>query len=195
MISPAPPGSSRSAAPAARSTSPSSRPPRARASRARIAGWRQRLSAHIRERLGGGGEGGIAAALATGDQCGIPEADAEAMRRSGLAHLLSVSGLHLTAVVGAVMLLTLKLLALSPALALRFRLDPDRRRRRRAGRHRLYLADRRRGADRPLLHRRLARPRRHRARPRGAHACAWSRSARWSCCCSGPRACPARASR
>ena len=69
-----------------------------------------------------GAEGGIAAALATGDQYGIPEADAEAMRRSGLAHLLSVSGLHLTAVVGAVMLLTLKLLALSPALALRFRL-------------------------------------------------------------------------
>lgn len=89
---------------------------------ARIAGWRQRLSAHIRTRLGDSGEAGIAAALATGDQYGIPEADADAMRRSGLAHLLSVSGLHLTAVVGAVMLLTLKLLALSPALALRFRL-------------------------------------------------------------------------
>jgi len=88
---------------------------------ARIAGARQRLSAHIRARLGGA-EGGIAAALATGDQYGIPDADAEAMRRSGLAHLLSVSGLHLTAVVGAVMLLTLKLLALSPMLALRFRL-------------------------------------------------------------------------
>ncbi|HYD12016.1 MAG TPA: ComEC/Rec2 family competence protein [Allosphingosinicella sp.] len=89
---------------------------------ARIATWRQRLSAHIRTTLGDGAEGGIAAALATGDQFGIPEADAEAMRRSGLAHLLSVSGLHLTAVVGAVMLLTLKLLALSPLLALRFRL-------------------------------------------------------------------------
>ena len=89
--------------------------------RARLADWRQRLSAHIRSRLPGG-EGGIAASLATGDQLGIPEADAEAMRRSGLAHLLSVSGLHLTAVVGAVMLLTLKLLALSPMLALRFRL-------------------------------------------------------------------------
>ncbi|WP_129792781.1 ComEC/Rec2 family competence protein [Sphingosinicella sp. CPCC 101087] len=89
---------------------------------ARIADWRRRLAAHIRERLGGGPEGGIAAALATGDQHGIPEADAEAMRRSGLAHLLSVSGLHLTAVVGAVMLMTLKLLALSPALALRCRL-------------------------------------------------------------------------
>jgi len=44
------------------------------------------------------------------------------MRRSGLAHLLSVSGLHLTAAVGAVMLLTLRLLALSPTLALRYRL-------------------------------------------------------------------------
>ncbi|HYD38146.1 MAG TPA: ComEC/Rec2 family competence protein, partial [Allosphingosinicella sp.] len=89
--------------------------------RARLAGARQDLADHIRARLPGAA-GGIAAALATGDQGGIPEADAEAMRRSGLAHLLSVSGLHLTAVVGAVMLLTLKLLALSPWLALRFRL-------------------------------------------------------------------------
>ncbi|MEA3046133.1 MAG: competence protein ComEC [Sphingomonadales bacterium] len=97
------------------------RPPSSQSLSARIAGWRARLSAHIRSRLGGA-EGGIAAALATGDQFGIPDADAEAMRRSGLAHLLSVSGLHLTAVVGAVMLLTLKLLALSPMLALRWRL-------------------------------------------------------------------------
>ena len=97
-------------------------PPLSQGWRARIADWRQRLAAHIRERLGGGGEGGIASALATGDQYGISEEDADAMRRSGLAHLLSVSGLHLTAVVGAVMLLTLKLLALSPILALRLRL-------------------------------------------------------------------------
>ncbi|MGZ8298086.1 MAG: ComEC/Rec2 family competence protein [Allosphingosinicella sp.] len=96
-------------------------PPTDRGWRARLADMRQRLADHIRSRLPGGA-GGIAAALATGDQGGIPEADAEAMRRSGLAHLLSVSGLHLTAVVGAVMLLTLKLLALSPKLALRFRL-------------------------------------------------------------------------
>ncbi len=80
--------------------------------------WRDRLSGHIQDRLGGG-EGGIAAALAAGDQGAIPEDDAEAMRRSGLAHLLSVSGLHLSAAVGAAMLLTLRLLALSPALALR----------------------------------------------------------------------------
>lgn len=96
-------------------------PAREQGWRARLADARQRLADHVRDRLPGA-SGGIAAALATGDQGGIPEADAEAMRRSGLAHLLSVSGLHLTAVVGAVMLLTLKLLALSPALALRFRL-------------------------------------------------------------------------
>jgi competence protein ComEC len=97
-------------------------PPSEQNWRVRLSDWRQRLAAHIRGSLGGSAEGGIAASLATGDQHGIPEEDAEAMRRSGLAHLLSVSGLHLTAVVGAVMLLTLKLLALSPALALRIRL-------------------------------------------------------------------------
>jgi len=86
-----------------------------------VARARQALGQHILAHLGGS-EGTIAVALANGDQAGIPQADNDAMRRSGLAHLLSVSGLHLTALVGAVMLLTLKLLALSPALALRFRL-------------------------------------------------------------------------
>ena len=86
--------------------------------RGMLARWRSRLATHIQERLPGG-QGGIAAALAAGDQGAIPEADAEAMRRSGLAHLLSVSGLHLTATVGMAMVLTLRLLALSPALALR----------------------------------------------------------------------------
>ena len=66
--------------------------------------------------------GSIATALATGDQNAVAEEDAEAMRRSGLAHLLSVSGLHIAAVIGAAMLLTLKLLALSERLALRFNL-------------------------------------------------------------------------
>ena len=82
---------------------------------------RGRLGSHIRERLPGN-SGGIATALATGDQNAVGEADAEAMRRSGLTHLLSVSGLHIAAVVGAAMLLTLKLLALSQRLALRVNL-------------------------------------------------------------------------
>ncbi len=89
--------------------------------RAAGADLRASLSAHIQSRLEGSA-GGIASALATGDQGAIAEADVEAMQRSGLAHLLSVSGLHVTAVTAAAMLLVLKLLALSPALALRWRL-------------------------------------------------------------------------
>jgi competence protein ComEC len=84
-------------------------------------GLRQRLSRHI-QASAPGGAGAIAAALATGDQGAIPEGDADAMRRSGLAHLLSVSGLHISAVVAATMFVVLRLLALSPWLALRFQL-------------------------------------------------------------------------
>lgn len=84
-------------------------------------GLRARLSAHIQAQAPGS-PGAIAAALATGDQGAIALDDAEAMRRAGLAHLLSVSGLHITAVVGATMLIVLRLLALSPWLALRVRL-------------------------------------------------------------------------
>ena len=84
---------------------------------------RQALSRHIQAQLAADpGPAGIAAALATGDQGALPEADTTAMRRSGLAHLLSVSGLHITAAVGAVMLLVLRLLALVPYAALRWRL-------------------------------------------------------------------------
>lgn len=82
---------------------------------------RNRLGEHIRGSLDSS-PGSIASALATGDQGGVSEEDADAMRRSGLAHLLSVSGLHIAAVIGAAMLLTLKLLALSERLALRFNL-------------------------------------------------------------------------
>lgn len=84
-------------------------------------GLRARLSAHIQAQSPGS-PGAIAAALATGDQGAIALDDAEAMRRAGLAHLLSVSGLHITAVVGATMLIVLRLLALSPWLALHARL-------------------------------------------------------------------------
>lgn len=82
------------------------------------ASLRDRISAHVRSRLGGSA-GGIAAAFATGDRGGIAPEDEESMRASGLTHLLSISGLHITAVVGAAMFLTLRVLALSPWLALR----------------------------------------------------------------------------
>jgi competence protein ComEC len=85
-------------------------------------GLRARLTSHIQEATGGGSVGGIAASLVTGDTGGITQADNDAMRRSGLAHLLSVSGLHISAAVGAVMLIVTRLLALIPWVALRWRI-------------------------------------------------------------------------
>jgi competence protein ComEC len=82
-------------------------------------GLRDRLSAHVRAQIGGSA-GGIASAFASGDRGGIAPEDEDAMRASGLTHLLSISGLHVTAVVAAAMFLALRLLALSPYLALRW---------------------------------------------------------------------------
>ncbi len=86
-----------------------------------MTGVRAKLADHVRTQVGGGA-GAIAATLATGDRGAISDEDAEAMRRSGLAHLLSISGLHVTAVVGAVYLFVLRFLALFPPLALRWKL-------------------------------------------------------------------------
>jgi len=79
------------------------------------------LSRHVRDRLGGS-PGAIAAAFASGDRGAIASADEEAMRDAGLTHLLSISGLHVSAVVAAAYVLAIRLLALWPWLALRVRL-------------------------------------------------------------------------
>lgn len=80
---------------------------------------RGRLTVHVQSRVQGKGEGGIAATLITGDQGGIPDDIAQALRDSGLAHLLSISGLHVSAVVGFAMLATRWILALSMVMATR----------------------------------------------------------------------------
>ena len=79
---------------------------------------RARLTGHVLDSMPPG-SGAIGAALVTGDQGHIADADAQAMRDSGLAHLLSISGLHVTAVVGFIFLFVSRLLALIPFLALR----------------------------------------------------------------------------
>lgn len=81
----------------------------------------RRLSDHVRSRLDGSA-GTIAAALASGDRGAIAEADEAAMRDAGLAHLLSISGLHVSAVIAAAYVIALKLLGLWPWFALRVRL-------------------------------------------------------------------------
>ncbi len=63
--------------------------------------------------------GGFAAALVTGDQAWVPDQMVQSMRDSGLAHILSISGVHM-AIVGGFVFFSLRLvLASIPWLALR----------------------------------------------------------------------------
>ena len=86
-----------------------------------IAVLQRALAEHVRSRVAGS-PGAIAAAFASGDRGGITEEDAAAMRDAGLTHLLSISGLHVSAVIAAAYFAVLRVLALWPALALRVRL-------------------------------------------------------------------------
>lgn len=79
---------------------------------------RDRVAQRIRDRIGGA-EGEIAAALIVGTRGGIPEAVNEALRRTGLAHVLSISGLHMALVAATVMGTVRALLALFPGFAAR----------------------------------------------------------------------------
>lgn len=63
--------------------------------------------------------GGLAAAMVTGHQAAIPEAQIEDMRGSGLAHLISISGLHMAIVGGFVFAAVRFGVAAWPWLALR----------------------------------------------------------------------------
>ncbi len=79
---------------------------------------RNTLAAHIEAAMDAE-TGPVGSALLVGTRGGITEADAAALRNSGMAHLLSVSGLHVTAIVGATYIMLAGLLALWPRLALR----------------------------------------------------------------------------
>ncbi len=85
---------------------------------ARINRLREGIGAHLRSVIGGE-EGGVAAALVTGDRSGIAQQTTEALRASNLAHLLAISGLHMGLVTAFVFGMVRFGLALVPPLALR----------------------------------------------------------------------------
>ncbi len=87
--------------------------------RLQLAAMRADLSAAIVAAAPGRG-GAIAAALVTGDRSSIDKATNDALRDSGLGHLLSVSGIHMGVVGGLVFALLLWTLSLVPPIALRF---------------------------------------------------------------------------
>jgi ComEC/Rec2-related protein len=81
-----------------------------------IDAMRSALTAHIRS-IVPGETGAVVAALVTGVRGAVIEADNEALRRSGLAHIMSISGLHLALAAG-VLIAAIRLgLALLPQIA------------------------------------------------------------------------------
>ncbi len=79
------------------------------------AGIAQRVRAHLPRR-----EAGFAIALITGERTGLDKDMREALQLSGLAHILAISGLHMSLVAGGVFWLVRALLALWPLLALNY---------------------------------------------------------------------------
>jgi len=84
----------------------------------RIHRLRMAISAQVQAQLPGD-KGGFAAAILTGDRSGIAQERMEELRRSNLAHLLAISGLHMGLLTGFVFGLLRLLMALVPPVALR----------------------------------------------------------------------------
>ncbi len=91
------------------------------------ASWRLRFKAAVQDLRDAIGEriravipperSGVAEALITGERGSIPREVNDSLQTSGLAHILSISGLHMTLVAGMCFWLVRAVLALSPALA------------------------------------------------------------------------------
>ncbi|TGQ56187.1 DUF4131 domain-containing protein [Mesorhizobium sp. M1C.F.Ca.ET.193.01.1.1] len=92
---------------------PTTDPPAGTSIASTIENARENIADHIRSTVGGP-EGEIAAALIVGIRAGIPEDINEAMRRTGIYHIISISGLHMALVAGTVMLLLRGAFALFP---------------------------------------------------------------------------------
>ncbi|MGB7334458.1 MAG: ComEC/Rec2 family competence protein [Salaquimonas sp.] len=82
----------------------------------RLQAFRQTISLRIRAGLPGEA-GDIATALITGDRSGLSQETQESLRRSGLAHILAISGLHMALVTLTVIWIIRMILVVVPGLA------------------------------------------------------------------------------
>ncbi|HLO78076.1 MAG TPA: ComEC/Rec2 family competence protein, partial [Magnetospirillum sp.] len=96
-------------------------PPAEGAERVRLAlnELRRSITRRIIEVLPADGTGAVAAALVAGETGAIPKTVLDDYRDSGLAHILSISGLHMSLAAGLVFFVVRGGLALVPAVALR----------------------------------------------------------------------------
>lgn len=89
----------------------------------RIATKIARLRVHVSERIAevlSGEDGSVAAALIAGERAGISDETNNDLRKAGLAHILSISGLHMVLAAGVVMMSLRALFALFPAFSARY---------------------------------------------------------------------------
>src|SRR5690606_23187975 len=93
-------------------------PPAGLAWRMRINAIRYDLASRVVARLGPD-TGGVAAAMTTGHEAWLRKLELDAMRHSGLAHILSISGLQVALVAGFVFFAVRLAVAGWPWLALR----------------------------------------------------------------------------
>ncbi len=84
----------------------------------RVNAFRWDLTRRLVERMGPD-RGGLAAAMTTGHEAFVPAAQEEALRAAGLAHIISISGLHMAIVGGFIYGLLRLAVAGVPGLALR----------------------------------------------------------------------------
>ncbi len=82
-----------------------------------IGDLRHAVADRVRARLPGG-TGAIGAALMVGEQRAIPDAVADPLRASGLTHIVSISGLHMSLVAGGVMVVLRFLFVAIPGFAM-----------------------------------------------------------------------------
>ena len=85
----------------------------------RINDIRQKMVAHVKAVLPGD-EAGITAAIMAGDRSGIRQKITHDYRDAGLAHFLSISGLHMSMLAGLMFFFIRLVAALIPPLALRY---------------------------------------------------------------------------
>lgn len=83
-----------------------------------VASLRRKLAVYVNNRAGTRG-GGFAAAIVSGDRSFMSTADQDALRGSGLAHLLAISGLHMGIVGGMIFLILKRAFSMIEPLALR----------------------------------------------------------------------------
>lgn len=85
----------------------------------RIEAWREAVRNRFGAALGSAPQAGILNALAIGDQSSIPPAQWQVFTRTGVNHLMSISGLHITMLASLVFALTYLLWRSSTRLTLR----------------------------------------------------------------------------